>query len=36
MAPSKMKGVSINDSRRMYNLKKKKKKKNAKKKYKRK
>ena len=37
MAPSKIKGVSINDSRRMYNLKKKKKKKtNAKKKYKRK
>jgi len=36
MAPSKMKGTSINNSRRMYNLKKKKKKKNAKKSYKRK
>jgi hypothetical protein len=37
MAPSKMKGESINNTRRMYNLKKKKKKKtNAKKKYKRK
>lgn len=37
MAPSKMKGKSINNTRRMYNLKKKKKKKtNAKKKYKRK
>jgi len=36
MAPSKMKGESINNTRRMYNLKKKKKKKNAKKSYKRK
>ena len=36
MAPSKIKGTSINNSRRMYNLKKKKKKKNAKKSYKRK
>jgi hypothetical protein len=35
MAPSKMKGTSINNTRRMYNLKKKKKKKkNAKKSYK--
>jgi hypothetical protein len=36
MAPSKMKGTSANNTRRMYNLKKKKKKKNAKKSYKRK
>jgi|11_taG_2_1085331.scaffolds.fasta_scaffold18834_6 hypothetical protein len=38
MAPSKVKGESINNTRRLYNLKKKKKKKktNAKKSYKRK